>query len=265
MDFEARKRDIVTHLALEESNERDKSPKGYIDVPIVELMRLINGHADYVTTSSCSGRIAVYAEGEAEDDGCKTAKGGEWLYVTHERVGLPDKSMQEQCQWCLETVFGSSKVVSSGGSVLSPHQPLIYFKFEPLVLHVEASSAEAADSLTSIALQVGYRNSGIIPSRTRHMLAIRSTLKLDLPIAYRRNNIIHLLVEPSYLLLLIHMSNAKFDQNLDRLQLLEDHVQQFLNKPPVESKQERRIRKQREGREKQLRLQALCQPFGKGV
>ena len=39
----------------------DKSPKGFLDAPIVDLVNLINSHKDYVTTSSCSGRIVLFA------------------------------------------------------------------------------------------------------------------------------------------------------------------------------------------------------------
>ena len=35
----------------------DKSPKGYLDAPIVEMCEEINTHSDFYTTSSCSGRV----------------------------------------------------------------------------------------------------------------------------------------------------------------------------------------------------------------
>lgn len=41
---------------------KDRSKKGSLDAPIVELVGLINGHPDYVTTSSCSGRIALFED-----------------------------------------------------------------------------------------------------------------------------------------------------------------------------------------------------------
>jgi len=66
---------------------KDRSKKGSLDAPIVDLVRgfnsrhdaaslcacviltsfhlqvgLINGHQDYVTTSSCSGRIALFED-----------------------------------------------------------------------------------------------------------------------------------------------------------------------------------------------------------
>ena len=58
--FENRKKQI--ERILQDSGTDDKSPKGFLDKPIVSLIHAINGHADYVTTSSCSGRIALFAE-----------------------------------------------------------------------------------------------------------------------------------------------------------------------------------------------------------
>ena len=55
----------------------DLSPKGTIDEPIAALVDFINHKTEeYVTTSSCSGRIAVYA-GEG------TTKGVSWMLVRH--------------------------------------------------------------------------------------------------------------------------------------------------------------------------------------
>lgn len=40
----------------------DKSRKGSVDAPIEGLIALINARGDVYTTSSCSGRISVFAE-----------------------------------------------------------------------------------------------------------------------------------------------------------------------------------------------------------
>ena len=77
----------------------DISPKGSFDAPIVDLLSLINSHIDYVTTSSCSGRIAIFvsnaAAKESSDDladdsddlssslSSALAKGIRWLMVSH--------------------------------------------------------------------------------------------------------------------------------------------------------------------------------------
>lgn len=104
--------------------------------------------------------------------------------------------------------------------------------------------------LLGAAYQVGYQNSGITPSR-RHMLAIRSTHKIDTPVAYVENDQIHSLVDPAYLYLLLTMSNGKFKQNMDRLKVFEDTMRQELHKVKEqenwESKEARRERKRMEG------------------
>ncbi|KAG1438345.1 hypothetical protein G6F56_012680 [Rhizopus delemar] len=104
--------------------------------------------------------------------------------------------------------------------------------------------------LLNVANQVGYQNSGITPSR-RHMLAIRSTLKIDTPVAYVENDTVHCMVDPSYLLLLLHMSNEKFQHNIERMKVFEDKMKLELetsqSKPIWETKEERSERKRREG------------------
>lgn len=45
---------------------------------------LINSLDSVFTTSSCSGRLSVFGEPSRGAPG-QTKKGGEWVYVTHER------------------------------------------------------------------------------------------------------------------------------------------------------------------------------------
>lgn len=104
--------------------------------------------------------------------------------------------------------------------------------------------------LLGVAYQVGYQNSGITPSR-RHMLAIRSTHKIDTPVAYVQDGKIHCLVDPTYLFLLLTMSNQKFEQNMDRMKIFEDTMKLELTKAEQkqnwESKEDRRQRMKKEG------------------
>jgi hypothetical protein len=44
------------------SRGKDRSQKGSLDEPIAELVGFINAQRDYVTTSSCSGRIALFQD-----------------------------------------------------------------------------------------------------------------------------------------------------------------------------------------------------------
>jgi tRNA wybutosine-synthesizing protein 3 len=90
------------------------------------------------------------------------------------------------------------------------------------------------------------------------MLAIRSTHKIDTPIAYVQNDTIHCLVDPAYLFLLLTMSNQKFEQNMDRMKVFEDAMKVELNKAHVkqqwESKEDRRERKRMEGKLRQQQM-----------
>ncbi|KAF8938226.1 hypothetical protein BGZ58_001346 [Dissophora ornata] len=135
-----------TILVALNSNTPDKSPKGYVDEPLLPLIILINNHQDYVTTSSCSGRICTYLEGldesqqatvaavdstqytgidgfEEEDpqvsrgyeentslaaiEAAKRAKGGQWLYVSHDPVVFPSQQKDSNDQhWIVEMLFG---------------------------------------------------------------------------------------------------------------------------------------------------------------
>lgn len=104
--------------------------------------------------------------------------------------------------------------------------------------------------LLGTAYQVGYQNSGITPSR-RHMLAIRSTHKIDTPIAYAQGDKIKCLVDPAYLILLLTMSNQKFESNMERMKVFEDAMAQMLTKAQQaqdwEPKEARRQRMKQEG------------------
>lgn len=42
--------------------KEDSSKKGNIDVAITDLIECINSHLHYYTTSSCSGRIIIFAQ-----------------------------------------------------------------------------------------------------------------------------------------------------------------------------------------------------------
>lgn len=82
--FQDRKAKILADLNTPDEDYQDLSPKGSVDAGIRDLISEINASPDYVTTSSCAGRIAVYLEGS------KGAKaGGKWLFTSHDPVELP--------------------------------------------------------------------------------------------------------------------------------------------------------------------------------
>lgn len=57
-----------------------------MDASIVGLIEEMNAHAMLCTTSSCAGRVTLFTERDESTD----KKGGEWIYVTHERPDLAE-------------------------------------------------------------------------------------------------------------------------------------------------------------------------------
>ncbi|KAI8988067.1 methyltransferase TYW3-domain-containing protein [Mycotypha africana] len=264
-EFNVRKEQVISSLVeYLDPEKRDKSPKGFIDEPILDLMHVINQHPDYYTTSSCSGRVAIYCDGtqqdpENEQRKKRTTKGGTWLYVSHDPIQLPAAMDKD---WVLNTIFKNKKVILTTQTAVEnvdlEKQRFVYFKFEPLILHIEASSHKTAMQLLNIANQVGYQNSGITPSSHRHMLSIKSTLKIDTPIAYvdeegeDEEDVFYCFVSPEYLWLLLMMSNQKFEQNIQRMKVFEERMKAELEKKndefiETETKEERKQRKKKEG------------------
>lgn len=62
--FPVHKKKILLDLAL---SRNDHSPKHSIDVKCRPLLAFLNAHPDYVSTSSCSGRIALFHSMNSED------------------------------------------------------------------------------------------------------------------------------------------------------------------------------------------------------
>ncbi|KAF9359917.1 hypothetical protein BGX34_008075 [Mortierella sp. NVP85] len=315
--FVFRKKRILSAL---NSDTPDKSPKGFVDEPLLPLIMLINKHESYVTTSSCSGRVCTYLEGieESQEDDAATdsgqtsdvvgrpdeydaslqavevakhTKGGQWLFVSHDPIVTPVDMGSGNQHWVIKTLFGPEAhrvvLMEDIGTVNIQNvacSQLVYFKFEPMILHIEASTPESAKTFLNHSLHSGYRNSGILPSPKRTMLAVRSTLKLDVPIAYVSRMVyssskpesssgstpeprIYLMVSLAYLCTLIELSNDKFQKNFTQIHRFEEQLSTHLgvttqdpfgtkkgDRGEWEDKDARRERKRREGLQRQQEI-----------
>jgi tRNA wybutosine-synthesizing protein 3 len=151
--FVARKAQILADLATPEAAYEDASPKGSLDVQILDLINTINELPGYVTTSSCAGRIAVFVEGKKKTDAATEGHipqnkgelslgqkgetretlaatggkggGGKWLYVSH------DPYIFESNQGLAATLGLVRKHDSDSASWQGKR--LVRFKFEPMV------------------------------------------------------------------------------------------------------------------------------------
>ncbi|XP_054254954.1 tRNA wybutosine-synthesizing protein 3 homolog [Indicator indicator] len=158
------------------------------------VVQLLNGRAPFCTTSSCSGRLVLVQGSAALSPGQPAAfpkKDCRWLMVTHERVP------KTPCLAALEK--------STGDVVL---------KFEPFVPHVLCQELQDAQLLHSVAINSGFRNSGITVGRGgKVMMAVQSTHCLEVPLTHKGK----LMVSEEYFEFLVHIANGKMEEKTRRI------------------------------------------------
>ncbi|KDO16949.1 hypothetical protein SPRG_17507, partial [Saprolegnia parasitica CBS 223.65] len=204
--FDASKRESLQKL----QDAIDKSPKGSIDAPIVDMIEAVNGHPNYVTSSSCSGRIAVFC-GVAEDGADHLiTKGGKWLVSSHAPVSYDELHA----------------AVLADPSQLNG---MVIFKHEPFIMHVQCRDEEAAKAMLQCGLACGFRESGVVLGNKRTMVAIRTTANsMEIPIALNGK----LMVDDEYLRWILAIANEKFEANVCKTQRFMAELSSSLIAPP---------------------------------
>ncbi|KAM7401385.1 hypothetical protein PAMA_005532 [Pampus argenteus] len=181
-------------------NKLDLSKKGSVDEDIVHVVSLLNSCEEYFTTSSCSGRV-ILTDGAPESSAVQK-QNCVWLFVSHHKCKCDD--------------LMSALVRSSGDAVL---------KFEPFVLHVQCRRLEDAQLMHSVAVNSGFRNSGLTASKTGKIItAVRSTHGLEVPLSHQGR----LLVEHNYIDFLTQIANQKMEENLRRIHRFYQNLQTAL-------------------------------------
>ena len=237
MSFRAKKDSILKQLETPSELYHDQSPKGSVDVAIHGLINEINAIPGLVTTSSCSGRVAVYVEGQNNRASTRSGGkgGGKWLLVSHDPLVVSDS------QTAVSLLFGQD-VEHSDVSLKGAR--FVHFKFEPMVessptgrglkvisvdglqiLHILSASLSDAQRVLAAALQAGFRESGAINlveagnKPATPMVAVRTTgLGVDSIIGYvTQDEQMFSLVTESYLQSLIHIANERFQSNSERI------------------------------------------------
>jgi len=244
--FKSKKHHILGQLHKPDTEYQDLSPKGSVDSEIRELVQQLNDLPGFVTTSSCAGRVAVYLEGAGKASanptpgGASSADagysatvpkggkgGGRWLFNSHTPVKLDDFSEAG-------SIYAKLGFVDNTEISFPPPDAAVRFvhlKFEPMILHILTQSAEHAQSLLSVAMASGFRESGIsgvVDSKGHHttpMLAVRSSgLSVDCIIGFQAavgDNVpgtqqIQPMVSEDYLRTLLQVANERFRQNTER-------------------------------------------------
>ncbi|CAK7304298.1 tRNA wybutosine-synthesizing protein 3 homolog [Vulpes lagopus] len=183
----------------------DLSRKGSVDEGAAGLVQLLNGREQYFTTSSCAGRIVLLDGGingfEVQKQNCC------WLLVTHKP--------------CVKDDVIAALKKANGDAIL---------KFEPLVLHVQCRQLQDAQILHSVAIDSGFRNSGItVGKRGKTMLAVRSTHGLEVPLSHKGK----LMVTEEYIDFLLKVANQKMEENKKRIERFYNCLQHALEKETI--------------------------------
>ncbi|XP_076149502.1 tRNA wybutosine-synthesizing protein 3 homolog isoform X2 [Alosa pseudoharengus] len=96
------------------------------------------------------------------------------------------------------------------------------FKFEPFVLHVQCKDIESAKLLHSVAVNSGFRNSGMsVGKRGKIIMAVRSTHCLEVPLSHQGE----ILVNENYIHFLVQIANQKMAENVTRIKRFYDGLQ----------------------------------------
>lgn len=259
--FDQKKASILAEIGATDETTPDLSPKGTIDEFCLPIINLINSNGDMVTTSTCSGRVSVFLEGvkNINQDGIKIgAKGnhGRWIFVTHDPKDLPDWFNSIDFKY---TVDGNSYESTDANT------RYILYKFEPLILHVKCRDSEMANKLYSAAMSCGFRESGI---GTNNIVGIRISIKLDVPIGFlnEKNQELTSFVPKDYLRLITKLSQDRFKENFKKLNALHRAVVSVNEQNvtyKVETKEEKKVRKMREGLARQEEVHALKEQIKK--
>ena len=254
----------------------DKSPKGSVDRPIQELVDLINHHPSFSTLSSCSGRIALFRPWETngstdnstntdgnngnsgqtlpEDEralnntndnnnnvihrvkgtpGSGKGSGG-WLLVSHEIID--DSQLLDLFDDDTEHSIDKEVTPTTNDNDDDEEETVMMFKVEPMLLHVAAATLDRGRQLLALALDMGFRESGLVLPTTRRnannrvTVAIRGvSLSLVVPLTFRGP------LRPSraYLKALVHQANRRLKANESKLQRLTTIIKETLFRRPT--------------------------------
>ncbi|KAF7846527.1 hypothetical protein BT93_L4197 [Corymbia citriodora subsp. variegata] len=251
--FRAKKQTILQELSnVTETTYEDNSPKGTVDVEILDLIDELNSFEGYVTTSSCAGRIAVFVEGkktaahDITDIGItpsstlatKTAgpggkgHGNKWLYVSHSPLDL------NEITDCHE-LLGLTSAELEAELPIGNDVRLIKLSFSPLILHVLCATLRDAKPLLTAAINAGFRESGVQSLKALDdanagvMLGIRtagiafeSVVGHVVEHADGEEGYVSVLNE-KVLRLLLDVANARFEYNVERRERLRGELRKF--------------------------------------
>lgn len=174
---------MFNYFAKEKSdflNKKDKSKKCHIDKDIIKIVNEINSKRDYYTTSSCSGRIVLLEKLS------KKKNESRWLFVKHNKIK-------------------SNEILKILKNKIKNE---IWFKQEPLILHVRCRNSDDAIKLLNISRKI-FKRAGIISLSIRKIVVeIIGNERIDTIVADK-----DFVGDEKYLKQLIKYANSNFMEN----------------------------------------------------
>ncbi|XP_064310896.1 tRNA wybutosine-synthesizing protein 3 homolog isoform X3 [Phalacrocorax carbo] len=122
-----------------------------------------------------------------------------------------------RARFCTTSSCSGRLVLVQGGAAMTALEKAtgdVVLKFEPFVLHVLCQELQDAQLLQSVAIESGFRNSGITVGRGgKIVMAVRSTHCLEVPLSHKGK----LMVSEEYIEYLIQVANQKMEENTRRI------------------------------------------------
>jgi len=207
--FDARKTLELANLALDADADADRSRAGRVDARCVEFVREVCASEDFFTTSSCSGRVSVFADRGAREVE-RGVKGGRWVYVSHDPA---------RGRAVVEAVRAVEAETAAAGDAEDEDEaedapPTLVLRFEPFILAVEARDVESGADFVRCARDCGYRESGITACEKRVICAARCQIRMEAPLVVNGERV----VDDAGIERLVEMANEKFRTNAERME-----------------------------------------------
>ncbi|KQK83174.1 tRNA wybutosine-synthesizing protein 3 [Amazona aestiva] len=134
-----------------------------------------------------------------------------------ERAAAVVQLLNGRSRFCTTSSCSGRLVLAQGGAAMTALEKAtgdVVLKFEPFVLHVLCQELQDAQLLHSVAVNSGFRNSGITVGRGgKIMMAVRSTHCLEVPLSHKGK----LMVSEEYMEFLIDVANRKMEENTRRI------------------------------------------------
>ena len=208
--FAQRKASTLAELALDAG---DLSRAGHVDARARAVVALVNTHPAFFTTSSCAGRVSLFADPTAETRAAGM-KGGEWVYVSH------DPADAAAVVSAVRRKLGEETDAASSSSTPDPETSLV-LRFEPFILAVEAESVEAGSRFARLARDAGFRESGVVAGGTgRAVCSARCSIRMEAPLVAKGTR----LVSDEAIKVLVAIANEKWAANAARAERLREAI-----------------------------------------